>query len=986
MKRLFLFFIGICLFTPRLVAQQQTLAIQVEQVPVRVALEEIQKKAGVHFVYEEATIAKELKVSLAYPAPTAIDKILDDLCSQIKLAYSNQGDLVLIFPHNKQQVYDLKISILDKETLQPLMMATCVLNPLGAYAASNLEGQALLKNIPSGTYSLTISYVGFETIQEEIKIAGNQELQILMEPSSLALEEVVVVAKQNVAGESTSSIIGRQAIDHVQAVSLDDVMQLVPGHLMKNTDLTSKSNLLIRSLVNDNTNAFGSSIVMDGVPISNNGTLSQGGFSATASVGTDLRQISVDDVESVEVVRGIPSAEYGDLTSGLILVHSKVGQTPLQVKAKINPSTMNYSVGKGFKIPEMGILNMNLDYAQAWSDPRQKTRSFDRYTFSGGYGRDFSPKWHTTTRLRYTLSKDWNGNDPDAIDDGTFTKNVNQSLPLSHNGKIAMNRPYSTTLSYTLGISYAEAELESSAIVPNPSGLLPILTAMETGYFQVPFEQTSYRGKGGSISRPGNLYAKLNNIFLVKSEHTHHRFKMGVDYRFDWNNAKGYYNADDRYPLRPNSGGRPRPYSDIPGIHQFSAYVEDNFRWNISDSRYLKIQLGTRFTSLQPWEEEATFSLSPRLNATFKVKDWLSLRGGIGLNSKTPGLDYLYPDKNYTDRIAANYMPQDDKAAQILLYHTQVYRVKKTQGLKNATNRKIELGFDIELPGNRKMSVIGYQDKTGNGFGALTEYYTYQANYYSAEKGLIIHSGLPTTVDWDNPERVDTVFSTTGKIGNTSVSINRGVELDFDLGEIPAVHTSFYLTGAYMESETYSKNLNAMTPTDLPSEYARTNTTPFKLVYPTGLQRNTYKRFMTNLRVVTNIPVLRLVASFSGQVIWYDYLHSSNPPMDPIAWIDTDLSYHEITQAMLNDEAYKIKGVSLKSQRKNPKDNIPNKAPITWLLSGRLTKELGNIGGLSFYANNLLFYEPYLKSSRSNTLVQRNTGTFSFGVELFFKL
>ena len=89
---------------------------------------------------------------------------------------------------------------------------------------------------------------------------------------------------------------------------------------------------------------------------------------------------------------------------------------------------------------------------------------------------------------------------------------------------------------------------------------------------------------------------------------------------------------------------------------------------------------------------------------------------------------------------------------------------------------------------------------------------------------------------------------------------------------------------------------------------------------------------------------------------------------------------------MLADENYNIKGVSLKSQRKNPKDNVPSKAPITWLMAGRLTKELGNIGGISFYANNILFYEPFLKNSTSNTLVQRNTGNFSFGVELFFNL
>ena len=196
-----------------------------------------------------------------------------------------------------------------------------------------------------------------------------------MSPTSLALKEVVVVAKQNAAGESTSSIIGRQAIDHLQAMSLDDVMQPHTGTLMKNTDLTSRSNVQLRTLVNNNTNAFGSSITMDGVPMSNNGTLSQGGFSSTAFVGTDLRQISADDIESIEIIRGIPSAEYGDLTSGLVVVHSKIGQTPWQIKGKINPGTMNYSLGKGLRLnKDAGILNFNLDYAQAWgrSTPENK--------------------------------------------------------------------------------------------------------------------------------------------------------------------------------------------------------------------------------------------------------------------------------------------------------------------------------------------------------------------------------------------------------------------------------------------------------------------------------------------------------------------------------------------------------------------------------------------------------------------------------------
>ena len=306
--------VAIILFAANVSAQNQNVVISVRNIPVRTTLTQIRQAANVHFVYEEKNINSQQTVTLNYPQGTSLSTLLNNLCKQIGLTYEINESVILLYPAQKQTTtHDIHILLLERGNKQPLPMATCVLNPLGAYAATDMEGKAVLKNVPTGKYILNISYVGFETVQREINVEQNLDLTIRMSPTSLALKEVVVVAKQNAAGESTSSIIGRQAIDHLQAMSLDDVMQLIPGHLMKNTDLTSRSNVQLRTLVNNNTNAFGSSIIMDGVPMSNNGTLSQGGFSSTAFVGTDLRQISADDIESVEIIRGIPSAEYGCL-------------------------------------------------------------------------------------------------------------------------------------------------------------------------------------------------------------------------------------------------------------------------------------------------------------------------------------------------------------------------------------------------------------------------------------------------------------------------------------------------------------------------------------------------------------------------------------------------------------------------------------------------------------------------------------------------
>ena len=884
----------------------------------------------------------------------------------------------------KKGSYTLDLSVKDKDTKEAVIMATIQLQPTGAMAVTDMDGKASVKNVEAGTYTVNISYVGYESISTQVKVSKNTKLDFLMVPTTLALSEVTVTAKQNAAGAATSSIIGRQAIDHLQAASLADVLQLLPGQLMTNTDLTSQSNLQVRTLSNNNTAAFGSGIILDGVPQSNNANMSAGGFSATAFTGTDLRNFSTDDVQEVEVIRGIPSAEYGDLTSGLMVVHSKIGVTPWQVKGKVNPGLMNYSLGKGLKLDKYGVLNFNVDYVQAWGDPREKTKSFDRYTFSVGYGVDFTRKWHADTKVRYMYSKDWNGNDPDVQNDGTESRSVNKVLSLTHNGKISVDKPFSRTINYTLGVSLTASDDASTSFVPTSNGVVHIVTARETGYYEVPWLNHSYLATGYTESRPGNIFAKVNNQFFIKSGKVNQRFKMGVDYHYDWNNGKGYYNADELLPLKPNDGGRPRAFSDIPGLHQVSAYVEDNLSWEFAKKRHLRVMLGARFQAMQPFSDVSTYAFSPRLNMTVEATSWLNIRGGIGLNSKAPGLNYLYPDNTYKDHIALAYYANGNtdpaQPGSMVVRRTYVQQVEYSQGLKNATTTKIEVGADIKLPGGRKLSVTAYQDKTPNGFSSASQFVVYQALQYASPEAW--REGIANDVP-------SAFWTTNGQVSNDNVLQNRGVEFEFDLGRIRPLNTNIYFSGAWQESKSWNEGLNTQNPVDLPTEYKSRNTTPVKLIYPSGLDYSRQRRFVNTLRLVTNIPELRMVASFTGQVIWHSSNYSFVAAKDPIGYVDYtplpdgsyDVGYH-----YWKGTVEPIDGIDWEKQKIRPNDNDVVKEPVTWNLSARLTKEFGSMAGLSFYANNVLYYEPFMSTNTSGTLTQRNTSTFSFGVELFFKL
>ena len=296
----------------------------------------------------------------------------------------------------------------------------------------------------------------------------------------------------------------------------------------------------------------------------------------------------------------------------------------------------------------------------------------------------------------------------------------------------------------------------------------------------------------------------------------------------------------------------------------------------------------------------------------------------------------------------------------------------------------------MNFPNGMSFSVVAYRDYMKNGFGNLTEYSIYYSNYYTAVQGIQVDAEGRPSLDWKNPARVDTVFTTSGRIGNTQASLDRGVEFDINFGQIKPIRTSVLLSGAYMETQTWNTGRNYSSPSGIPagSVYAQggSNTPPFKLEYPAGLQKSIDRRFSANLRLVCNIPRMKMVISASNQVVFYSYRHTTNQKSDPFAWIDTDLSYHEITQAMLDDPETRIKGILLSAQRRNPADSQPVTQPAIWLMNMRLTKDVSKNFGFSFFVNNAFYYMPYQSSSYSGTLTERNTGTFSFGVEMYVKI
>ena len=230
-----------------------------------------------------------------------------------------------------------------------------------------------------------------------LAVYGQTEMQAIDTLRNIRLQEVIVTATQSDA-PGTRSVIGQDAIRHIQATDLSVLSQLLPGVLVRNPDLNVPAAFTIRSATYENTtNALGTAIVVDGLRMNNNANMQQMGlegrgslFNSTVLSGFDVRSLSPSSVESVEVIRGVPSARYGDATSGVVLVKSKAGIQPFTIGIRLTATEKLASVGKGIAISNNGgTLYLGADYALSNQSPQVFEESFQRFGIQAAYAKDF---------------------------------------------------------------------------------------------------------------------------------------------------------------------------------------------------------------------------------------------------------------------------------------------------------------------------------------------------------------------------------------------------------------------------------------------------------------------------------------------------------------------------------------------------------------------------------------------------------------------
>lgn len=292
--------------------------------------------------------------------------------------------------------------VLDGENQRALGAATITLESSSISARSDGSGHYVLIGVPPGPQVLLARRVGYAPARVRVMVpyGGTLAQDIVMAEVALKMREVSVTADpiSRARGElGTASVIPRDAIVNQSAPSLAGVLELIPGAVLQPPGLDDVQQFGIRSVPTttgaaERLAAFGTLIVLDGVPLSNNTNLQTTGPRGeivpltSAGGGIDIRRIPAAAIERVEVIRGVPSARYGDLTAGAIVIDTRAGLVTAEGLARYDPRTTeaNLAGGRGGSCDAKQAA-VNGDVARTLKAPGVTDAVVWRATLDGGF-------------------------------------------------------------------------------------------------------------------------------------------------------------------------------------------------------------------------------------------------------------------------------------------------------------------------------------------------------------------------------------------------------------------------------------------------------------------------------------------------------------------------------------------------------------------------------------------------------------------------
>jgi TonB-dependent receptor len=209
--------------------------------------------------------------------------------------------------------------VLDKEyDNEPLIECNITIKGTTKGATTDFDGLYNIDNLEAGSYIVQFSFVGYKTqeIPVEIKTGESKKINITMEASAAALDEIVLQTTTRKVSEAALLLEQKNAVEIKQSIGAEELSRKgvsdAAGAVAKISGVSKQegsSNVYVRGLGDRYLNT-----TMNGLALPSNNINKK---------NIDLNLFSSDVIENVSISKAYSSKFYGDFAAGNVDIASK---------------------------------------------------------------------------------------------------------------------------------------------------------------------------------------------------------------------------------------------------------------------------------------------------------------------------------------------------------------------------------------------------------------------------------------------------------------------------------------------------------------------------------------------------------------------------------------------------------------------------------------------------------------------------------------
>lgn len=913
--------------------------------------------------------------------------------------------VVLVGPLSAQEPERARLlgRVTVAETGVPVQGALVSLEGTPLRTLTDSAGVWELRNVPPGPHTLLIRRIGLAPARIPVvaPVRGTLRQDVTLAVSALEMPDITITAEPagRARGElGTASVIDREAIANQTATSLRGVLELLPGVPSAPPGLEGVQQVGLRSVPTSqpasftvggpsaaDLASFGTLIILDGVPVSNNANLQTTGprgeldflLQSSAGGGVDLRRIPASTIERVEVIRGIPSARYGDLTQGVVVVDTRAGAAAPEVAARLDERTLEGSAVGGRRLGGAQAVTATFDAAYTRLRPGLTAEDATRIAAQlshrlrlGAPDAAADPALDTRLDL-FRLS----ANNPERPEVFPGRASASEELGIRLSERLRLGMGGRGAFTVTASADYVRSRSTVQAL--RLRSALPFTDRTEEGRATGRYVLGEYLSELAIHGDAWQVFSRIEADRMLGALGLDHRLLLGAELRREWNDGAGVQFDIARPPQVTFNGvqgfDRPRRFAAIPPVATSALYLDDRMVRALG-SVTATVQAGLRADLLHggtTWFSGVRDGvLQARLNAELASASWLRLRAGIGRTAKVPGVGSLFPAPQFFDVVNVNWFTNDP--AERLAVLTTFVRDPTTPDLGFAVGSKREAGVQI-VTGRRGLTLdfVIFRDRTDGGVGFRSDPGFLVRDLYDFVDSTTGTGQPPTLIE--PPTRADTVPILLDVPANVLNLENRGVEATVQLPEVRPLRLRLHVQGAWVRTEFEDEGL------DFGSAFPnfQVNGSDPRSPYWEGVTRRS-ERLLLTYRLVHHRPDLGLVitalvehiardvtedSAGSDTLSWAGYITRAGDPVPVPPERRGDPEFADLRVARSGSFARQ-------------------KTPADWFLTLQVSKTLPLDGRLSFYAFNVLDRQGRI----AGPLETRTFPRLRFGLELMMPL